>query len=261
MKSADLYIPKEQTAIITTCKGRLHHLKRTLATNMKFGRVFLMDDGCPDECGDWVAAHYPTVYVLRSFSETTAHFHKTALLNITAAKALSEGYRELIFCDADCFIRDLPRLKHDRFYIAHKDAGADLTGFLAVPADFFIASGGFDPCITTWGGEDAELRMRMHLLGIKHERLLLHALDVIPHSDHERLRFQVSDDMKRASVEANANYVNRKFAFWLGDKNPMMRADLQDLAESKLRELILVDHEEAETRESCPPSSQSDPQS
>ena len=62
---------KDIPAIITTCKGRFHHLKRTLATNMHHGKVYLMDDGCPDDCGDWAAAHYPTVRVLRSFNETT----------------------------------------------------------------------------------------------------------------------------------------------------------------------------------------------
>lgn len=46
---------------ITTCKGRLHHLQETLplVANQPAISLVVVDYGCPDHAGEWVAKQFP----------------------------------------------------------------------------------------------------------------------------------------------------------------------------------------------------------
>jgi hypothetical protein len=65
-------------AIITTCKGRLAFLKQTLPLMVATGfPVTVVDYDCPEGTGDWVAANFPDVNLVRvkdrSFFITPKH--------------------------------------------------------------------------------------------------------------------------------------------------------------------------------------------
>src|SRR5579863_6579954 len=83
---------------ITTCKDRLANLKQTLPTLMAepFAEVVLVDYDCPDHAGDWAAATFPDVKVVRVTDAPI--FQVAAARNAGAAVASSPW---LFFVDAD----------------------------------------------------------------------------------------------------------------------------------------------------------------
>ena len=54
-------------AFVTTCKGRLHHIRQTLPRFLaeKPDEVIVVDYGCPDMAGDWVEENHPAAKVVR----------------------------------------------------------------------------------------------------------------------------------------------------------------------------------------------------
>ncbi len=54
-------------AFVTTCKGRLHHLKQTLPLLLAAGpdQIVVVDYACPDGTADWVKENYPQIDVVR----------------------------------------------------------------------------------------------------------------------------------------------------------------------------------------------------
>src|SRR6185369_6037579 len=56
-----------QVGFVTTCKGRLHHIQRTLPLIVAQlpKEVVVVDYGCPQSVGDWVETHFPNVTVVR----------------------------------------------------------------------------------------------------------------------------------------------------------------------------------------------------
>ena len=56
-----------RVSIVTTSKGRLHHIRDTVPRMLACGvdEVLVVDYGCPDGTGDWVERHCPGARVLR----------------------------------------------------------------------------------------------------------------------------------------------------------------------------------------------------
>ena len=54
-------------AFVTTCKGRMRHIQRTLPSLVEQSpdEIVVVDYGCPDGVGDWVADNYPDIAVVR----------------------------------------------------------------------------------------------------------------------------------------------------------------------------------------------------
>ncbi|MBM4221050.1 MAG: hypothetical protein FJ170_03775, partial [Gammaproteobacteria bacterium] len=60
-------LDKPALSFITTCKGRLQHLMQTLPkmAAQPGTETIVVDYDCPDNSGDWVAANFPAVRVVR----------------------------------------------------------------------------------------------------------------------------------------------------------------------------------------------------
>ena len=86
---------------ISTCMGRLEHLRRALPTWLAQpdSEVVVVDWSCPDGSGDWVKAHHAQAGVVRVPGR--AHFNLAAARNAGAARASG---RWLCFVDADVLL-------------------------------------------------------------------------------------------------------------------------------------------------------------
>jgi glycosyltransferase involved in cell wall biosynthesis len=180
-------------AIVTTCKGRLHHLKQTLPlmAAQQPDELIVVDYGCPDGAGDWVEANVPGAKVVRA-SSPDERFNVSRARNLGAAAATSTW---LYFVDADVMLstglvemlRGGLRPGHYFRPVPQRGAvGAQIYGtFVCLAADF-ARIGGYDEVIEGWGREDKDLYLRLSFGGVRESRYDPGTLAVIDHGDAER---------------------------------------------------------------------------
>ena len=193
-------------ALITTCKGRLHHLRETLPLMAAQGadEVVVVDYGCPDGAGDWVEREFPGVRVVRE--DDDPGFCLPRARN-AGARASSAGW--LAFVDADVklsagwvgWLRG--HLEDGRFYRASAVAGVrDLKTFGTVvcPRRAFETIGGYDEAMRGWGGEDVHLYARLSQVGLADASYPAALIDVIRHGDDERTRWHEIKDRRLQDV-------------------------------------------------------------
>ncbi|GAA4408660.1 glycosyltransferase [Quisquiliibacterium transsilvanicum] len=193
-------------ALITTCKGRLHHLRETLPLMAAQGadEVVVVDYGCPDGAGDWVEHEFPGVRVVRLTDDPG--FCLPRARNAGARASSSEW---LAFVDAD--VKLLPgwigwlrgHLEDGRFYRASAVAGVrDLETFGSVvcPRRAFETIGGYDDAMRGWGGEDVDLYTRLSQIGLADTDYPASLVDVIRHGDDQRTRWYEIKDRRLQDV-------------------------------------------------------------
>lgn len=202
-------------AFITTCKGRLHHLKQSLPAMAAQhpDELIVVDYDSPDGAGDWVEAHFPQAKVVRT-SQPDGGFNVSRARNLGAAAVTSEW---LVFVDADILLAPSfaqalrPAVTRGHFYQpVPKDTGAGGTyGTFACAAADFRAIGGYDEVFEGWGREDKDVYIRLQRAGIKKAFYAPGLVRGIAHDDSER---HIHADMKdRWQNEAvNACYLEAK---------------------------------------------------
>jgi glycosyltransferase involved in cell wall biosynthesis len=195
-------------SIITTSKGRLEHLKQSLPTMLAQGALetIAVDYSCPEGSGDYVAAHFPSVRVVRVPGQQT--FSNWRARNAGAAGAQGQV---LVFCDADTLLAPdallrldaalplrsfgfLTRKHTEQFNKADRRLGANqLRGFHVVPNAAFRRLGGYDEVLEGYAaGGDTDLEERLVMLGLKNFPLEPDIVgEVIQHDDHARTRHHV----------------------------------------------------------------------
>lgn len=179
-------------AFITTCKGRLHHLRQTLPLMLEQGadQMVVVDYDCPDGVGDWVEANHPSVDVARVGPRTG--FNLSEARNIGTRLATAEW---LVFVDAD--IRIAPgwvdwmrrELQHGHFYRVGKVDGTmdgQTAGTAICARSDFESIGGYDEVIAGWGGEDFDLYHRLQRHGLSLARFPGEFISAIHHGNEER---------------------------------------------------------------------------
>jgi hypothetical protein len=195
-------------AIVTTCKGRLEHLKQTLPQFAKQSetQVIVVDYACPQHTGNWVRQNFPEVSVVQITGE--AYFRANHARNSGAARADAS---HLIFLDADTLIADdfvskiEQSLAPDSFSRFRFPQGNDLNGACVVPAPAFHAVGGYDEVIEGYGGEEQELYWRLRRRGLNMHYLPAEGLcRPIVHDDQSRIAFHREKDMVRAFLQVRA---------------------------------------------------------
>jgi glycosyltransferase involved in cell wall biosynthesis len=176
-------------SIITTCKGRLDHLKASLPKTAAQAaqEVIVVDFSCPQGTGEWVAEHFPSVRVVSVKGER--HFSNWKARNAGAAAATSDV---LVFVDADTILAEgaidwLSKSFPQRAYgffdrqtsrsfnrKGPRLAANQLKGFHVIPAEAFRRLGGYDEVLEGYAaGADTDLEDRLSL--IKLDRHLLDA--------------------------------------------------------------------------------------
>ena len=214
-------------SIITTCKGRLDHLKRSLPKILaqKNAEVIVVDYSCPEGTADFVEKEFPKAKVVRVEGEKG--FSNWRARNLGAAAASGNT---LIFCDADTILADnaaeriageLPakaygffkRNATERFNKAGLRLGSNqLRGFHAIPATAYRRLGGYDEVLLGWGaGGDTDLEMRLALAGLSAHPLDPALVeDVVQHDNADRTRHHA--DSIKVSYCAGLLYRRAKMA-------------------------------------------------
>lgn len=184
--------------IVTTCKGRLEHLRQTLPAMVGTGLpVAVVDYACPDGARHYVAGAFPQATVVTVDNEDL--FNHPRARNIGAAAARTEF---LWFLDCDVLIdskgaaalHDLP-LSQELFYVGGRGS---LHGQCIVARSAYERVGGYDELMTGWGGDDGDLYLRLQASGCRKEILPDGIISAIAHSDLLRIRLSGADDVVKA---------------------------------------------------------------
>lgn len=203
-------------SFITTCKGRLPHLQQTLPlmVQQEDSEVIVVDYGCPQKTGDWVAQHYPQAKVVRVTDDEG--FCKSRALNLGAQAARTEW---LIFIDADIrLVGDLlswlrPLLAPGNFFRAEIDhQRMDNFGTFACHRDDFAKTGGYDELLRGWGMEDNDMYQRLRSSGCTQHFYPARFLDPIQHGDEQRTQFSPYKN-RWVSHMISSLYVQMKYDF------------------------------------------------
>jgi glycosyltransferase involved in cell wall biosynthesis len=199
-------------AFVTTCKGRLHHIKQSLPLLIAQGpdEIIVVDYSCPDRVGDWVEEHFPEVRVVRVNDDVG--FCVARARNIGASVVRSDC---ICFIDGDIIISpgfvDWIR-KYYRplfFYRASAVKGIrdrETWGTVICPKRALGLTGGYDQVFRGWGGEDDDLYRRLRLAGFLEANYPSEFVDAIPHLDPERHTFY---DVKQ---KTHHHFVNLYYA-------------------------------------------------
>lgn len=203
-------------AFVTTCKGRLHHIKQTLPTIIAESpaEIILVDYGCPDNTGGWVEENHPGVKVIRI--DDDPGFCLPRARNIGAAHSTAPW---LCFIDADIRVKSgwldwmRQHLDDRSFYRASLDEGRQLqeiAGTFLCTRAAFTAAGGYDEVFRGWGGEDIDLYARLPHQGDASPAYYPNQfVEPIAHADEERTTFHT---IKNISIQGliNSCYVKVK---------------------------------------------------
>lgn len=184
-------------SIITTCKGRLHNLQRSLPEFLKQGNteVIVVDYDCPDGTADYVTRVHPAARVVAVRDKPK--FNTSHARNLGAAAAKGEF---LVFLDADVVIAEHfvqhidPQLNDQTFARFGPPAKNSLRGSCVVRRKDFKNVGGYDELLGGYEGEDLELYIRLRMIGAKEVMLQpVIVREVIAQDTKERLRYRDHD--------------------------------------------------------------------
>ena len=232
--------------LVVTCMGRLAHLRLSapMAIAQRCATYCLVDYSCPQRTGAWVQGAFVAELAggqVRVVScEGERFFHKTRALNAGARCALESGARALCFADADTLFEpgSLARIRAEldsggRFVIAHRGrSGGDarsLTGLLALSSADFLRSGGYDEGFETWGSEDIEMRLRLHLVcSLQAVRLAPGLVRAIPHSNALRMRYAKQGSLSRSAI-SNEGRLSARVEAWTGKRLEQLPASARSL--------------------------------
>ncbi len=216
-------------SIITTCKNRLAHLRRSLPGFLAQpdAEVIVVDFDCPAGTADVVEAEFPAARVVRVTNKPI--WNASEARNAGAAAATGEF---LFFIDADIIlapgitqkITTIDGNKYGEFIGSN-----DVRGTCIVPADAFRAINGYDEVMLGSAAEDLDLYGRLRFYGLAREVMDKDFItEVIRHSTLERVQF----------VD-----VGRKLGFARGQlyretKNMLMRFELKCDLDIRLRRAL-----------------------
>ncbi len=178
-------------SVITTCKGRLAHLKATLPTLMALSdcEVVVVDYDCPQGAGDWVQSTFPQATVVRV--PDRPHFKAAEARNRGLAAATAPW---LFMVDADVAIAPTfmaaiaPKLRPGVF-LRPQPLLNELGGALVVAKGDLAGIDGYDEVFEGWGGEDVDVVRRLLHAGLQGGSFPAQLLRPAAHGDEARGRY------------------------------------------------------------------------
>lgn len=188
---------------VTTCRGRLPHLRETLPSVVAQPdtAVIVVDYGCPDQTGDWVNANFPAVEVVRSPEST--RFEAARARNLGAAAVRTPW---ICFIDADtrldaAFSDRIKALVADGCFYRAEPRNPSTWGMAICTKADFEDIGGYDEVIQGWGKDDEDLYARFVMAGLTYAGFPGELVHAIKHSDAERVEhYDVKDHWLSESI-------------------------------------------------------------
>lgn len=196
-------------AFVTTCKNRLDHLQQTLPrlVAQQPDEIVVVDYGCPQGTGDWVASTFPEVKLVRV--EDDPGFCVARARNLGAAVVESEW---ICFIDADVLANagwvDWMRtgLQQGFYFQCERPESTwlnDLAGTVVLQRACFERLGGYDEMIRGWGGEDSDLYQRLRFAGLKPASYPARFVESIGHGDDLRITYYPVADKMEGLLQIN----------------------------------------------------------
>lgn len=197
--------------VIITCMGRLPHLQRSLPliAGQPGLACVVVDYSCPQNCGNWVQAHFPGVLVVRSAGE---RFFSVAKARNLGARAVRTQW--VCFMDADTLVgpdfgRSVTTALRPSCFLRPDHTAHELAGMVVCRLDDFDAIGGYDELFSGWGAEDRDLYARLRRSGLSAATFAASSVSFIAHGDDERTRHHAVTDRALAH-RINALYLQIK---------------------------------------------------
>ena len=185
--------------LVTTCKGRLDHLKQTLANMVSqgFHEVIVVDYDCPQGTSEWIRANHPSVVLVEVENEPL--FNVSKARNFGARRSSGDV---LCFLDADIVLADgylrwfENNFAQNTFYIS------GVSSPVCTRAQF-ESVGGYDDVIAGWGGEDWDFCLRLKQTGYDLKLFPKDLIkDQIQHSDLMRTSYYQIKDKQTSMLRA-----------------------------------------------------------
>ena len=206
-----------KVSIITTCKGRLHHLKEALPTWLEqTGKttyeIIVVDYADPDNSYDYISSlANPKVRAVKAH-DCGEYFNLSRARNIGALEARGDIF---FFLDADALLE--PKFLHyhaskvlvDGSYVTGWEYG-DGTGCCLVWKRDFFAVRGYNEVVDGWGWDDIDFYYRLDQKFSIDRRKFSFGLTTIKHGDDDRVAFYRSRNL---SVTNRENQVKAKRRF------------------------------------------------
>jgi hypothetical protein len=241
-------INKDNLTLVTTCKGRLHHLKQTLPhmIALNASAVIVVDANCPDGTGSWVEQNWPQAMVVRD--RAPGYFNLSHSRNIGAANARTDW---IFFIDADIMLRenfsswiaDTKKDPEPSFYIAGDVNGlrdVNSWGSVIVPRKAFELAHGYDSEFRGWGGEDDDLYWKLERLGLCRKTYPGDSVNAIQHTDQERTKF---NRIKNKGLQLHINATYAKLKRTLLSLQDHSRVELPENVRAALMDQAELSHE------------------
>jgi hypothetical protein len=178
-------------SLITTCKGRLHHLRQTLPLMAAQPDVecIVVDYGCPQGTADWVAANFPQVLIVRVGDDPM--FNQCRARNLGAVAA-----RTSVFCFVDADIMLAPGFASyiatscgAKTFLRARPVTVETWGSFACRREDFWRLGGYDEVYEGYGASPEDLYLRLASAGCAEAHFPASLISSLPHSDEERTAF------------------------------------------------------------------------
>lgn len=228
---------------LTTCMGRLKHLRRTLGlvAAQPNSDCVVVDYSCPDRCGDWVAANHPGIHVVRVPGMTSFNRSHAANVGCVAVEAPWICFIDCdVLVDPDFSWTVQPLLEPGRYYCPEPIRDWALCGTFICSREDFDLIGGYDESYRGWGERDFDVYNALEFVGRERRSFPSSLVSHIPHGERSRVRFH---EVKERHV---AQAVNRIYRFVKFDVMhvtgtplpPKAREDLYERVSSRTRQAL-----------------------
>lgn len=197
-------------AFVTTCRGRLAHLRETLIKNVRDNLDYpncifvVVSYGDTSELDDYIRQLNPLILsgnlAYYQFPEAE-RFEMAKAKNVAHRCGLLEGADILVNLDADNFTtpgfaqyiaEQFDRPKEERIFLWSRMIQGQfrrgISGRIAMTANAFLEIGGYDEKYCDWGPDDKNANLRLQRLGYTPVEIEARFLDALSHND--KLRFK-----------------------------------------------------------------------
>lgn len=197
-------------AIVTTCKGRLEHLKQTLPHNLQqdyegFTGIIVVDFGCPDGAAEWCKSlNDPRVKPIR-INRYPQNWNMSRARNVGINFADADYVLPVdadVFTPPDYVSRMMSRVElcgFDLCSVLTDDGGRN--SHCAIRKDAWLWVRGYDESLEGWGYEDNDFYNRLDNAGFSLGMLNNCGLRLIEHDDEMRAKFLKNPDIQQSAAE------------------------------------------------------------